>query len=175
MSPRTAKPSGTPVPWSALSRELVDEELARLAESREFRRNPRHVRLLRHLIRRTIEGDHARLREIVLGVEVFHRNAARFDPRSDTIVRVEVRRLRQKLARYYAEEGITARLQFELPVRSYAVEVHWRLGAAGVGRKASLGRGAAPRWLPAPMTARSSTVAGARSPMPSRASTGCVS
>ena len=118
------------MPWSALSRELVDDEIERLAASREFRRSPRHVRLLRHLIRCTIEGDHARLREIVLGVEVFQRNPARFDPQRDTIVRVEVRRLRQKLALYYAEEGLSARLQFDVPVRRYAVEAHWRLGAA---------------------------------------------
>ncbi len=130
MSPSTPKRTGTPVPWLALSRALVDEEIERLAASREFRRSPRHVRLLRHLIRHTIDGDQARLREMVLGVEVFHRNPARFDPRTDTIVRVEVRRLRKKLARYYADEGITARLQFELPVRSYAVEARWRLGSA---------------------------------------------
>ena len=135
MSPRPFKASGTPVPWPALSRELVEDEVERLAASREFRRSPRHVRLLRHLIRYTIEGDHARLREIVLGVEVFHRSLARFDPQRDTIVRVEVRRLRQKLARYYAEEGITARLQFDLPLRSYAVEAHWRLGVTGSGAK----------------------------------------
>ncbi|HEV2219337.1 MAG TPA: hypothetical protein VGV08_02145 [Casimicrobiaceae bacterium] len=130
VSPRLPKRTGAPVPWSALSRALVDEEIERLAASREFCRSPRHLRLLRHLVRCTIEGDHARLREMVLGVEVFHRSPARFDPRTDTIVRVEVRRLRQKLVRYYAEEGIAARLQFELPLRSYAVEAHWRLGAA---------------------------------------------
>ncbi len=130
MSPRTPKRTGAPVPWSALSRALVDEEIERLAASREFSRSPRHVRLLRYLVKHAIDGDHARLREMVLGVEVFQRSPARFDPRTDTIVRVEVRRLRQKLACYYAEDGIAARLQFELPVRSYALEARWRLGAA---------------------------------------------
>lgn len=103
------------------SSALVDAELDRLAASQAFRRAARHLRFLRHLIDLTLAGDLARLREIALGIEVFMRAPARFDPRSDTIVRVEARRLRQKLERYYAEEGVDARLEFQLPVGGYAI------------------------------------------------------
>ncbi len=111
-------------------RALVDEELLRLAEAQVFRRATRALRFLRHLVARTLADDRAALREMALGVDVFHRSAARFDTRADTIVRVEARRLRQKLALYYADEGADARLQFVLPVGAYAVEfrLHTAIG-----------------------------------------------
>ncbi len=108
------------------SQALVDEELLRLAAARVFARSSRAVRFLRHLVSRTLARDGAALREMALGVEIFHRSAEHFDPQTDSIVRVEARRLRQKLARYYADEGADARLQFDLPVGSYAVQFRLR-------------------------------------------------
>lgn len=110
-----------PPPWP-----LIDAELARLAASPLFRRSPRHLRFLRHLVQCTLAGEHARLREVALGVEVFLRNATRFDPRQDSIVRVEARRLRQKLARWYADEGADARLEFVLRSGRYDVQLRRR-------------------------------------------------
>lgn len=102
--------------------DLITAELDRLAASEAFRRSERHLRFLRHLLDLTRDGDTAGLREMSLGVAVFGRRPDRFDPRSDSIVRVEARRLRQKLAAYYAAEGREARLEFQLPVGSYALQ-----------------------------------------------------
>ena len=108
------------------SRALVDEQLLRLEASRVFARGGRSVRFLRHLVLHTLAQDHSALREMSLGVAIFQRSPERFDPQTDSIVRVEARRMRQKLARYYADEGADARLQFVLPVGSYAVEFRLR-------------------------------------------------
>jgi tetratricopeptide (TPR) repeat protein len=105
---------------------LIEAELDRIATSDGFARSPRQVRLLRHLLRATGEGDLAALREFNLGVELLGRDPARFDPRSDSAVRVEARRLRQRLTAYYADEGLDARLEFRLPVGGYQVEIHRR-------------------------------------------------
>lgn len=113
--------AATPPPWP-----LINAELARLAASALFRRSPRHIRFLRHLVHCTLTGESARLREVALGVEVFLRNAARFDPRQDSIVRVEARRLRQKLARWYAGDGADARLEFVLRPGRYDVQLRRR-------------------------------------------------
>lgn len=123
-----AAPSPSPPqsPAPGLSAALLEAELQQLAASAAFRQSPRHVRFLRHLVDAVMAGESARLREMTLGVEVFYRQPAKFDPRSDSIVRVEARRLRQKLARYYAEEGQQARLEFALPVGSYRVELRHR-------------------------------------------------
>jgi hypothetical protein len=109
-----------------LSSALVHAELDHLAASAAFSRSPRHLRFLRHLADAVLRGDTGRLREMALGVDVFYRSESRFDPRLDSIVRVEARRLRQKLARYYAEEGQQARLVFVLPVGSYVLEIRHR-------------------------------------------------
>lgn len=112
---------------SQLSSALVQAELERLAASAAFSRSPRHLRFLRHLADAVLRGDTGRLREMALGVDVFYRSESRFDPRQDSIVRVEARRLRQKLARYYAQEGHDVRLVFVLPVGSYVLEIRHRL------------------------------------------------
>ncbi|MCA0244049.1 MAG: hypothetical protein LCI02_24800 [Proteobacteria bacterium] len=101
------------------SSEQVALELARIEQSAAFRPSARHRALLRHLVQRALDGDLAALKESVIAVEVFGRAADRFDPRSDTIVRVEARRLRTRLADYYRGEGRAAALRISLPVGSY--------------------------------------------------------
>ena len=95
------------------------EALARLDGSRAFRNARRHRELLHHLLARLLAGDTAALKESVLAVEVFGRLAGSFDPVHDSIVRVELRRLRARLAAYYAAEGHGAPLRIALPVGSY--------------------------------------------------------
>jgi len=84
---------------------LLAVELERLAASPSFRRSPRQVRLLRYLIAESRAGRAGRLKESVIAVDVFDRRASTFDGRADTTVRVEIGRLRRRLARYYAEDG----------------------------------------------------------------------
>ncbi len=124
----TGEPSGPPqrLAPGLVSHALVHAELTRLAASPAFKRSPRHVRFLHHLTEAVLRGDTTRLREMALGVDMFYRHESRFDPRLDSIVRVEARRLRQKLARYYAEEGRDARLAFVLPVGSYVLQIEHR-------------------------------------------------
>jgi len=95
------------------------DALARLDASQAFRSARRHRVLLHHLVDRLAAGDTAALKESVLAVQVFGRPAAGFDPVRDSIVRVEARRLRARLAAYHAGEGRLAPLRIELPVGSY--------------------------------------------------------
>jgi TolB-like protein/Flp pilus assembly protein TadD len=125
-APPGQEPSARRLAPDQLSSALVHAELERLAASAAFSRSPRHLRFLRHLVDAVLRGDTGRLREMALGVDVFYRSESRFDPRQDSIVRVEARRLRQKLARYYAQEGQDVRLVFALPVGSYVLEIRHR-------------------------------------------------
>jgi serine/threonine-protein kinase len=78
----------------------VRHELAQLVASEEFRNSERHRAVLRFLVDRALAGrDPAK--EYEIGVEVLGR-APSYDPRTDPIVRVEMRQLRLKLARHYA-------------------------------------------------------------------------
>ncbi len=96
--------------------------------SQAFVRVERPVRFLRHLVETTLAGETHRLKESVLGLEVFGRPAS-WDPRLDGIVRQEAARLRKRLARYYENDGTQAAVRIELPVGGY-VPVFTRLPEA---------------------------------------------
>jgi Tfp pilus assembly protein PilF len=105
-------------PWS-LPPEQIELAVAAIEASRAFRGSRRHRTLLRHLVSQALDGNGSALKETVIAIEVFGRPADRFDPKQDSIVRVETRRLRARLARYYAGEGRDSPLRVELPVGSY--------------------------------------------------------
>ena len=65
-----------------------------------------------------------RLKEYTLGVEVFGRGGD-FDPRQDTIVRVQARRLRERLVDYYALSGTADPVRIGLPTGHYVPSFGW--------------------------------------------------
>ncbi len=97
----------------------VTRELDRICESRAFRHSLRQQQLLRHLVARKLARELAALREIAIGIDFFHRDAASYDPAFDAVVRVEIARLRQRLARYYGDEGAGAAVEIALAKGSY--------------------------------------------------------
>jgi adenylate cyclase len=97
---------------------LVRAQLDRILASPEFSSAGRHSRLLRYLVERTLAGDGEQLKEYVLGTEVFDR-ADSYDPRLDSIVRVEARRLRTRLDDYYRGHGANDQLIIAVPTGSY--------------------------------------------------------
>ncbi len=84
--------------------DQVEQELATVLASETFARSERLCRFLRLAVETTLQGRGEDLKEYLLGVEVFDKGDS-FDPRIDTIVRVEARRLRRKLDDYYRTEG----------------------------------------------------------------------
>lgn len=96
----------------------VLQELARVLASPAFAGATAHQRLLRHLVEHQLAGRVEMLKETMLAIEVFQRPADRFDPRQDSIVRVEARRLRERLQRHYAQ-GSGGALVIVLPKGSY--------------------------------------------------------
>jgi serine/threonine-protein kinase len=73
--------------------------LKKILASRAFKRCDSLRRLLQFTVEQAIEGKGDRLKEYVLGVEVFARGKE-FDPRIDPIVRVQAGKLRRRLADY---------------------------------------------------------------------------
>lgn len=92
--------------------------LARVLGSQTFRQVERLKRFLEFIGRETIEGRGDRLKEYVIGVQVFDKEQL-FDPRADPIVRVQARRLRARLERYYLEEGHNDEQIIDLPKGRY--------------------------------------------------------
>lgn len=111
---------------ASLPAALLQGEVARIVRSAAFSGSPRHRRFLEYLVAHAVRGDGSRLKEMTLGIEVFDRPASHFDPQRDTIVRVEARRLRARLARYYREEGAGSLIEIVLPVGSYTPTLNRR-------------------------------------------------
>jgi hypothetical protein len=101
-----------------ISGEAIRAQVDRILASPGFIHSDRMARFLRYTIEQTIQGHADSLKESVLGMEVFDR-AASFDPRTDTIVRVEARRLRSKLKEYYEAHGQHDAVLIEFPKGTY--------------------------------------------------------
>ncbi|MBI3282255.1 MAG: tetratricopeptide repeat protein [Acidobacteria bacterium] len=89
-----------------------------MLESPQFARSHRLQRFLGFIVERKLAGRDNEIQEYTIGLEVFDRRES-FDPRCDSIVRVEARRLRDRLADYYAKEGRTAPVRIVLAERGY--------------------------------------------------------
>ena len=76
----------------------------RITDSSLFRSSPKAVRLLEYLINETEEKRGELIKEQSVGIDVFNRSAC-YDTGSDSIVRVEMSRLRKKIRQYYENEG----------------------------------------------------------------------
>src|SRR5215510_2452269 len=80
----------------------VRSQLHRILASELFTRSERMSAFLRFVVEQTLDGRGDSLKEQVLGSELYGKGPE-FDGAVDTIVRVEARRLRDKLREYYAE------------------------------------------------------------------------
>ena len=112
---------GTPVPAD----NDVVTQIQRIQASRLFSRSERLCRFLHFAANHALSGNGQRLKEYLVGVEVFDRGPA-YDPRIDPIVRVEARRLRAKLKAYYASTGRDDQLRIEFPKGTYSPVFRFR-------------------------------------------------
>ncbi len=71
---------------------------------------------------RAIQNPGESVKEYVLGLDVFDRSPD-FDPKIDSVVRVQTGRLRQKLAHYYAESGAADPIRIDIPRGSYTATI----------------------------------------------------
>src|SRR5260370_40648224 len=86
----------------------------RILQGGTFRNAPSSRRLLKYLVDHSRAGDAEQLKEYTIGVDAFHKPDD-YDPRLDSTVRIQIGRLRQKLAEYYREEGKDDELVVDLP------------------------------------------------------------
>lgn len=103
---------------SGVDTESIQSQLNRIMNSATFQQVDRLKRFLTFVVEETAAGRGGQLKEYVIGVQVFDKNVS-FDPRTDPIVRVQARRLRVRLAKYYKDEGQHDTLLIELPKGGY--------------------------------------------------------
>lgn len=103
---------------SEIPADEIRTELQKILASTQLARCPQLQRLLNFLVEEKLAGRGEQLKEYVLAVGVFGRPAD-FDPRLDSLVRVEARRLRATLEKYYQNQGGGDSIHIELQKGSY--------------------------------------------------------
>ncbi len=97
------------------------EALERVCASSEFRSSQRSQSFLRYVVKATLEDRPEDLKERSIAIQVFGRKPD-YNATEDSIVRVQARDVRQRLARYYAAEGKNDPQQISLPIGTYRAE-----------------------------------------------------
>jgi len=104
----------------------VNAQLEKILSSPQFSQAAGLSRFLRFVVEAAQAGQP--VKEYPIGVEVFNRGKD-FDPRIDTIVRVQAAKLRSKLLEYYSSAGMEDLIVISLPKGGYAPEIRQRLPA----------------------------------------------
>src|SRR5262245_64797762 len=98
--------------------EQERSELESVLNSGIFDRAPRLAQVITYVCSKYFDGEAERIKEYNIGVEALGRGVE-FDPKKDSIVRVEAHRLRKRLRDYYAKEAITHAVQIVIPPGHY--------------------------------------------------------
>lgn len=119
----------------APQQEAVRKQLRHLLAHPAFSGAPRLSSLLRYIVEETLAGRGKQLKEYTLGVAVLGRGS-HFDPRLDSIVRVQASKLRARLAAYYKDAGANESILIELPSGSYEPRIVPNLSQPDAPRQA---------------------------------------
>ena len=106
--------------------EPVRRHLEKVLVSAQLGKSETSRRLLTYLVERSVRNDAPKETEIA--IDVFGRDAS-FNGAEDSLVRVGVRTLRQKLMEYYAGPGTQDEVQFVIPKGAYRVQMESRPSA----------------------------------------------
>lgn len=141
--------------------DAVRHQLQRILASGTFANAPSLSQFLRYVVEHSVGGVETPIKEYTIGVDVFRRGSD-FDPHVDTIVRVQARRLRKYLAKYYEGEGRDDPLWITMPKGHYRAELVARGASVGAAAQGQLDQDATESveqglrfrsdWLPAPRT-----------------------
>ncbi len=105
-------------PIDSIPEQAARAQLERVLGSTAFRYSERLSRFLRFIVEQRLAGHADQLKESVIAVEIFDREAS-YDTRVESVVRVQAGRLREKLERYYDGEGRDDPVHIALPKGSY--------------------------------------------------------
>ena len=104
--------------WNDTQRAEIAEELNRILADPRFTSSQRCSSLLQHLVELALNGDHDRIKERSLGVEVFRRDPD-YDANADPIVRRIAGETRKRLAQHYQDENARHGVRIRMEPGSY--------------------------------------------------------
>jgi hypothetical protein len=115
LQPEETRLSG---PATLPAQEQCERQVHRILRSATFRNASMLQQLLQFLATKAFDHGSDSLKEYTIGVEALSRPQD-FDPKTDTIVRVQIHRLRQKLKEYYDSDGSLDPILIDIPKGHY--------------------------------------------------------
>jgi hypothetical protein len=103
-------------------------QIQRIVQSKTFKSSEVHRNLLSYLAEKSLLGEGHTLKEYTVGLDVFGKPAS-YDPRQESVVRMHVGRLRQKLVEYYRTEGKDDPVIVDLPKGAFTLTFDERAAA----------------------------------------------
>lgn len=100
--------------------EANQAQIQLILQSKVFRTSEIQRNLFNYLAEKSLAGTADALKEYIIGLDVFAKPAT-YDPRQESVVRMHVARLRQKLAEYYRTEGAGDPVIVDLPKGGFKV------------------------------------------------------
>jgi TolB-like protein len=110
--------TGSIDPFRSISTKEIQPELSKIFISEAFTNAGRMKRFLKYIVDQSLHGKDDDLSEYWIGLRVYDRDES-FDPRLDSIVRVDAARLRSKLREFYDSEGRGSSIRIEIPKGGY--------------------------------------------------------
>jgi hypothetical protein len=105
--------------------ESVQNQIERILRSEELRGSEVLRRLLRFLAEKSASGEADELKEYIVAIDGLGKPAT-YDPRHNSAVRIQVGRLRQKLADYYRGEGRCDPIVIDVPKGRFKLKIEHR-------------------------------------------------
>src|ERR1700733_5112152 len=105
--------------------EANQMQVQRIIQHKTFLPSEVPRNLLHYLAEKSLSGTADSLKEYTVGLDVFAKPAS-YDPRQESVVRMHLARLRQKLAEYYRTEGVDDPVIVEVPKGGFKVTFETR-------------------------------------------------
>ena len=111
------------LPTSEDDHRLVRDELNRILQSPPFQNSRRYPALLKYVVENALAGTVDRLKERIIGVEVFNRPLD-YDTSDDPIVRFTAGEVRKRIAQFYRDGNSHGPIEITLPVGCYVPQFY---------------------------------------------------
>ncbi len=110
--------------FDEVERATVLRELDAILNSPVFQPSKRCQQFLSYVVQHRLEGNHERLKERTIGVDLFQRPAG-YATGDDPVVRVQAGEVRRRLDQYYQTAPNNSPVRIELRVGTYTPEFKW--------------------------------------------------
>lgn len=101
-----------------ISQKKIEGQLKRLLDSPKFMAAERLSLFLRYVVEQSLNGQSDRIKQYNIAVEALGYGED-FDPKTDSIIRIQARRLRRALDQYYSGRGIEDPIRIDIPKGGY--------------------------------------------------------